>query len=233
MDPALITSVGDGDLGALARAITLVEQGSHLESDDPLATPVIGVTGPPGVGKSTLIAAMISALRARGETVAVLAVDPSSPLTGGALLGDRIRMQDHVGDEGVYIRSMASRGHLGGLSAAAGDAIRLMGIAGFDRLIVETVGIGQSEVEVMGLADVVVLVVGPSWGDHIQAAKAGVVEVADLLVVNKGDRPGVEEVRRALVEAVGSRGTPILLTTATTGEGIEELLATVDDLAGV
>src|SRR5690606_20433498 len=135
-----------------------------------------------------LISAMISQFRERGETVAVLAVDPSSPITGGALLGDRIRMQDHIGDEGVYIRSMATRGHLGGLAGAANDALALMSGSGFDRLIVETVGVGQSEVEVMHIAETVVLVIGPSWGDQIQADKAGIVEVADIFVINKADR---------------------------------------------
>jgi LAO/AO transport system kinase len=233
MDTDLIASVGAGDRRALARAITLVEDGEALDTGDSSTTPVIGITGPPGSGKSTLISGMIDALRRRGETVAVLAVDPSSPLTGGALLGDRIRMQGHAGDEGVYIRSMATRGHLGGLAAPAGAALRLMGLAGFDHVFVETVGVGQSEVEVMGLADVVVLVVGPSWGDHVQADKAGVVEIADVIVVNKADRPGAEEVRKALVEVAGGGGTPLLLTSAATGEGIDRLLAAVDDLAGV
>ena len=220
MDRALIEQVRSGDRKALARAISLVES-RHL-SEVGSAKSVIGITGPPGAGKSTLISAMISEFRNRGETVAVLAVDPSSPLTGGALLGDRIRMQDHIGDKGVYIRSMATRGHLGGLAGAAGDALALMSEAGFDRLIVETVGVGQSEVEVMNYADVVVLVIGPSWGDQIQADKAGIVEIADVFVINKADRPGVEEVRRALHEVAGDR--PTLVTTATTAEGVPELI---------
>jgi LAO/AO transport system kinase len=164
--------------------------------------------------------------------VAVLAVDPSSPVTGGALLGDRIRMQTHVDDEGVYIRSMAARGHLGGLSAAAGDAIALLGAAGFDRLIVETVGVGQSEVEVMEVAQLVVLVVGPDWGDQIQADKAGVVEIADVIVVNKADRPGVDGVQGALSEVAHVRGVNILTTTAIDGGGVEDLLSEVDRLLG-
>jgi len=231
MDEALLDSVRSGDRRALARAITLVEQG-----DDPSGLPdpaaVIGVTGPPGAGKSTLISALIDILRSRGESVAILAVDPSSPVTGGALLGDRIRMQGHVDDDGVYIRSMATRGHLGGLAESARDAVSLLSAAGFDRVLVETVGVGQSEVEIMGLAEVVVLVVGPSWGDQIQADKAGIVEIADVFVVNKGDRPGVSDVERALREASEARGVEVVVTTATTGEGVDRLLDEIDRLLG-
>lgn len=231
MDEALLDSVRSGDRRALSRAITLVEQG-----DDPSGLPdppaVIGVTGPPGAGKSTLISAVIDTLRSRGESVAVLAVDPSSPVTGGALLGDRIRMQGHVDDDGVYIRSMATRGHLGGLAESARDAVSLLSMAGFDRVVVETVGVGQSEVEIMGLAEVVVLVVGPSWGDQIQADKAGIVEIADVFVVNKGDRPGVSDVERALREASEARDVKVVVTTATTGEGVAGLLDEIDRLLG-
>ena len=228
MDQALIESVRAGDRKALARAISLVERGTPLENAVPTPRHIIGITGPPGAGKSTLISAMIETLRGSGETVAVLAIDPSSPLTGGALLGDRIRMQGHVEDPGVYVRSMATRGHLGGLAKAAGDALHLIGLAGFDRVIVETVGVGQSEVEVMGVADVVVLVVAPGWGDQVQADKAGVVEVADIVVINKADRAGVEEVKRALTEAIGVREVDLVVITATTGEGIETLLEAID-----
>jgi LAO/AO transport system kinase len=192
---------------------------------------VIGVTGPPGAGKSTLISELIRVIRSRGESVAVLAVDPSSPITGGALLGDRIRMQSHIDDPDVYVRSMATRGHLGGLAAAAAETVALMDAAGFDRVIVETVGVGQSEVEVMDLADVVVLIVGPGWGDQVQADKAGVLEIADLFVVNKGDRPGVEEVRRALRETAQANDASILVTTSISGEGVTEVLDEIDRLA--
>ena len=232
MDSSLLEAVRAGDRRALSQAITRVEKGETAEMPTPGSPPVVGITGPPGAGKSTLIAALIDRIRQRGETVAVLAVDPSSPITGGAILGDRIRMQAHVEDPGVYIRSMATRGHLGGLSAAAGDAVTLMRLAGFDRIFVETVGVGQSEVEVMGLADVVVLVVGPSWGDQVQADKAGVVEIADLFVVNKADRPGAAEVKRALVEAADARDAQVLLVSAATGEGVDEVLAEIDRLAG-
>lgn len=228
MDQALIASVLAGDRKALARAISMVEQGATMGDSEPPPRHIVGITGPPGAGKSTLISAMIETLRATGMTVAVLAVDPSSPLTGGALLGDRIRMQGHIDDSGVYVRSMATRGHLGGLAEAAAGALRLMDLAGFDRVFVETVGVGQSEVEVMGVADTVVLVVGPGWGDQIQADKAGVIEVADIVVINKADRPGVEEVKRALTEATGDRGVELVVTTATTGEGIETLLEAID-----
>ncbi|HSO50279.1 MAG TPA: GTP-binding protein, partial [Acidimicrobiia bacterium] len=193
----------------------------------------IGITGPPGAGKSTLISAIINELRSRSRSVAVLAVDPSSPITGGALLGDRIRMQDHIEDDGVYIRSMASRGHLGGLAVAAEPTIDMLSKAGFDYVLVETVGVGQSEVEVMGLVQVVVLVVGPGWGDQIQAEKAGVVEIADLFVVNKGDRPGVDEVRRVLLGAAGESGPEVLITTAVTGAGGPALVDALDGLAAV
>lgn len=227
----MLEAVRSGDRRALSRAISEVEQNGAATG---LATPVgiIGVTGPPGAGKSTLISELIKTIRSRGESVAVVAVDPSSPLTGGALLGDRIRMQTHVDDDGVYIRSMATRGHLGGVATATREAVCLLGAAEFDRLIVETVGVGQSEVEVMDLAEIVVLVVGPAWGDQIQADKAGIVEIADIFVVNKGDRPGVDEVRRALQEAADSRGAAVLVTTATTGDGVDALLAEIDRLVG-
>lgn len=230
-DRDLAKRVHGGDRRALARLI------SAIESGDPAAEPTvaalvedvapvrrIGITGPPGAGKSTLVGVLISELRARGDTVAVLAVDPSSPVTGGALLGDRIRMQDHVEDAGVYVRSMASRGHLGGLSSAAGAVIAVLARAGFDIVLVETVGVGQSEVEVMDHVDQVVLVVSPGWGDQIQADKAGIVEVTDVFVVNKGDRPGVEVVQRALLERLGDSEAPVLVTAAINGEGVAALV---------
>ncbi len=210
----------------------MLESGETFDSEDLPDVPVVGITGPPGVGKSTLISSLISRLRSRGESIGVLAVDPSSPLTGGALLGDRIRMQSHVDDSGVFVRSMATRGHLGGLARAAEGAVRLMKAAGFDRVLVETVGVGQSEVEVMNVADHVVLIVGPGWGDRIQAEKAGILEIAGVFVVNKGDRPGVTEVKRALAETAESRGAGILVTTATTGDGIDELIDWLDGLGG-
>ncbi|HEU4895722.1 MAG TPA: GTP-binding protein [Acidimicrobiia bacterium] len=231
MDESLLDSVRSGDRRALSRAITLAEQGGGV-GDLPDSVGVIGVTGPPGAGKSTLISALIDTIRSRGQSVAVLAVDPSSPISGGALLGDRIRMQGHVDDEGVYIRSMATRGHLGGLAAAARDAVAIISQAGFDRVLVETVGVGQSEVEIMGLADVVLLVVGPSWGDQVQADKAGIVEIADVYVVNKGDRAGVKEVERALRDASEAREVSVLVTTATTGDGVPALLDEIDRLLG-
>lgn len=232
MEPSLVEAVRSGDRKALARAITLIENGQPLGEVGDRRTAIVGITGPPGAGKSTLIAVLIEMIRDKGETVAVLAVDPSSPLTGGAILGDRIRMQAHVDDEGVFVRSMATRGHLGGLAEASSDAIRLMSLAGFDRLIVETVGVGQSEVEIMHLADAVVLVVGPSWGDQIQADKAGIVEIADLFVVNKGDRSGALDVKRALTEVADARGAKVLVTTATSGDGVDELLAAIEKLVG-
>lgn len=232
MDDQLISAVRSGDRRALSRAITLVEAGDAFEMDVPgTYGPVLGVTGPPGAGKSTLISVLIARFRSRGETVAVLAVDPSSPITGGALLGDRIRMQAHIDDDGVYVRSMATRGHLGGLAGAAAGAVELMQAAGFDRVIVETVGVGQSEVEIMSVADHVVLIVGPSWGDQVQADKAGIVEIADIFVVNKGDRPGVSEVKRALTETADARRAQVLVTTATTGEGVDQLIEAIDQLA--
>lgn len=223
-----LQAVRAGDRRALARAISDVEAGADIGIEPPSS--VIGITGPPGAGKSTLISALITEIRGRGESVSVLAVDPSSPVTGGAILGDRIRMQAHVDDNEVFVRSMATRGHLGGLAEAAGAAVALMAEAGFDRVIVETVGVGQSEVEIMTLAEVVVLVVGPSWGDQVQADKAGIVEIADVFVVNKADRPGASEVRRALTEAAEARSAEVLMTTATTGEGVAALLDHIDSL---
>ncbi len=233
-DSVTANLVRSGDRRALAKLITAIEAG------DPAADGVvsaligagevarrIGITGPPGAGKSTLVSAMITELRARGESVAVLAVDPSSPITGGALLGDRIRMQDHVDDPGVYIRSMASRGHLGGLATAASTTIAVLARAGFDLVIVETVGVGQSEVEVMDLVDVVVLVLGPGWGDQVQASKAGIIEITDVFVINKGDRPGVDTVHRALLESLDDARTPILITTAITGDGVSDLVGAI------
>lgn len=203
------------------------------------ASRTIGVTGSPGVGKSTLVSRLVGEYRDAGARVAVLAVDPSSPYTGGAVLGDRVRMQEHATDPGVFIRSMASRGHLGGLSWATPQAIRVADAAGFDFVVVETVGVGQSEVEIAGLADSTVVVLAPGLGDGIQAAKAGILEVSDVFVVNKADRDGANQVVRDVtamlrtapsVPAAESAGwtPPVVRTQADHGAGIGDLVAALD-----
>ena len=197
---------------------------------------VIGITGSPGVGKSTSTAALVTALRKNGTRVGVLAVDPSSPFSGGALLGDRVRMQDHATDPGVYIRSMASRGHLGGLAWAAPQAIRVLDAAGCEVILVETVGVGQSEIEIAGLADTTLVLLAPGMGDGIQAAKAGILEIGDIFVVNKADRDGAATTRRELRSMIslterpeGSWTPPIVLTVASKSEGIDEVAQTITD----
>jgi len=237
---ALVEGVRGGDRRALARAITLVE------SSDPLAYElirelypetgrayVVGVTGPPGVGKSTLIAALIRHVREREQTVGVISVDPSSPFTKGALLGDRIRLADHFLDPGVFIRSMGTRGHLGGLAEATLQAALVLDAAGKDILFLETVGAGQSEVEVIGIADTVLLVLMPGSGDSIQALKAGIMEIPDVIAVNKCDHPAaktmVSEVRSILtLDTERDWRPPIVLTEAVRGEGVEELWGEVE-----
>ncbi len=196
---------------------------------------VIGLTGSPGAGKSTVTRALITAYRGQGLRIAVLAIDPSSPFTGGALLGDRIRMQDHATDGDVFIRSMASRGHLGGLAAATPQVIRALDAARYDVILIETVGVGQVEVEIASLADSVTVLVVPGMGDSIQAAKAGILEIADVFVVNKADRPQVQETIRDLrnmialaAQGPGDWKPPIVTTVATTGDGIEELIGQLD-----
>ena len=231
-----------GDARALARLLSLVENGSPglrpvMTALAPLTgqARVIGLTGAPGVGKSTATAALVAAYRERELRVGVLAVDPTSPFSGGALLGDRVRMQDHATDPGVFIRSMATRGHLGGLSRAAPQALRVLDAAGFDVLLVETVGVGQAEVAVASLAGTTLVLVAPGMGDAIQAAKAGILEVADVFVVNKADKPGAQEAVRDLrtMIAMAQRGAgewkpPIVTTVAVKGEGTGELVAKVD-----
>ena len=236
---SLAERVRAGDQRALARVISLIESGdgmvrSVLKELAPSATGarVIGLTGAPGAGKSTVTGALVKALRERGEKVAVLAVDPSSPFSGGALLGDRVRMQDHATDAGVFIRSMASRGQLGGLAAAAPQGIRALDAAGFGVILVETVGVGQAEVEVASAADSTVVLVVPGMGDSIQAAKAGVLEIADVLVVNKADRPDtqptVRDLRTMVALATAEWKPPIVTTVGTSGEGIDDLMRELD-----
>lgn len=263
-----------GDTRSLARLVSLVEDGASADGSWPGSRPgsgsggaggelgqglravlravaphtgaarIIGLTGSPGVGKSTVTDRLVRAYRAAGRRVAVLAVDPTSPFSGGALLGDRIRMSDHATDSDVFIRSMATRGRLGGLSWAAPAALHVLDAAGFDVICVETVGVGQAEVEIAGLADSTLVVMAPGLGDSIQAAKAGILEIADVFVVNKSDRPGAHDVVRDLRTMLAMAGagagsaddgagvrawkTPIVSVTATTGEGIEELTARLD-----
>ena len=247
----LVERAQQADPRAVARLITLVESNSgQLREVAELLTPlagrahVVGLTGPPGVGKSTSTAVLISALRGQGKRVGVLAVDPSSPFTGGALLGDRIRMQQHATDPGVFIRSMATRGELGGLAAAVPQAIRVLDAAGCDVVLVETVGVGQSEVEIVRQADTTVVLLAPGLGDGIQAAKAGILEIADIFVVNKADRDGAAELTRDLRQLqsfsaqsdrrpdgpadsapAGGWRPPILTTVAARSQGGEEVLA--------
>lgn len=235
-----------GDKRSIARLISLVEDESdNLRAATAALMPftghahVIGLTGSPGVGKSTTTAALIRAIRAQGMTVGVLAVDPSSPFTGGALLGDRIRMQDQAMDPHVYIRSLSSRGHLGGLSWSTPQALRVLDAAGFDIVLLETVGVGQSEVEIVGVADTVVVLLAPGMGDGIQAAKAGILEIGDIFAVNKADRDGARATSRELRHMVQMTPRephewvpPVLQTVASRDEGISELLEQIDNHRG-
>jgi LAO/AO transport system kinase len=239
----LVARAREGSPRALARLITLVENASpHLREVMAALNPhagtaqIIGLTGSPGVGKSTSTSALVTAFRKHGRRVGVLAVDPSSPFTGGALLGDRVRMQDHATDHGVFIRSMASRGHLGGLAWATPQAIRVLEAAGCDVILVETVGVGQAEVEIASLADSTIVLLAPGMGDSIQAAKAGILEIADVFVVNKADREGAHQTVRDLRNMIALAGKdglddwrpPIVSTVASKSEGIDELMERLD-----
>lgn len=244
--PDLVSQAQDGNARAVARLISLVEDASpRLREVAAALAPhtgraqVVGLTGSPGVGKSTSTSALVTALRAQGKRVGVLAVDPSSPFSGGALLGDRVRMQDHATDSGVFIRSMATRGHLGGLAWATPQALRVLDAAGCDVVLLETVGVGQSEVEVVALADTTIVLLAPGMGDGIQAAKAGILEVADLFVVNKADRDGADQTVRDLryMLSLGERRerdgsvwkAPIVKTIASKGTGIDDVVARIDE----
>jgi LAO/AO transport system kinase len=241
---ALVGAARAGSPRAVARLVSLVED-AHPALREVMAAlaphtghaRIIGLTGSPGVGKSTSTSALVTALRRKGLRVGVLAVDPSSPFSGGALLGDRIRMQDHATDPGVFIRSMATRGHLGGLAWATPQALRVLDAAGCDVVLVETVGVGQSEVEVAGMADTTVVLLAPGMGDGVQAAKAGILEIGDVFVVNKADRDGADHTVRDLRHMIGlaeRRGPdswrpPVVKTVASTGEGMDAMLDALDD----
>ncbi len=249
---ALLEAAVGGDRVALARLLSIVERGGKEAGDVArlaYATPppyTVGITGAPGSGKSTLTNQLVRVARAGWprstpadpgtadpvDQVAVLAVDPSSPFSGGAILGDRIRMQEHATDPSIFIRSMATRGHLGGLALAVPEAVRVLGAAGVPLVVVETVGVGQMEVEVASAADTTLVVVTPGWGDSMQASKAGLLEIADLFVVNKADRPGLHDARRDLeqmldLSAPADWRPPVLATTASSGEGVDELWAAI------
>jgi LAO/AO transport system kinase len=236
---AMVAAARAGDRRATARLLTIVE--NHTGDAAELAgqvkggdAQIVGVTGSPGVGKSTLVSALIAAWRSQGLRVGVLAVDPSSPFSGGAILGDRVRMADHALDDGVYIRSVATRGHLGGLTATTTAGVRLLEGLGFDVVIVETVGVGQAEVEIASLADTTLLLLAPGMGDGIQAVKAGVVEIADIYVVNKADRPGADGTVRdlkAMMSLVrresGEWRQPVCTTVASEAKGVDDLVAAI------
>ncbi|MEV0394658.1 methylmalonyl Co-A mutase-associated GTPase MeaB [Polymorphospora rubra] len=240
--PLLVGRAREGDARAVARLITLVESGDPLLPQVAAAlaphtgqAQVIGLTGSPGVGKSTTTNELVRALRAQGHRVGVLAVDPSSPFTGGAILGDRVRMQDHATDPGVYIRSMSSRGHLGGLAATTPQAVRVLEGAGCDVVLVETVGVGQAEVEVASLADTTLVLLAPGMGDAIQAVKAGILEIADVFVVNKADRDGADATHRDIqgMIALGERGPgewrpQVVRAVASRAEGIDDIVAALE-----
>ncbi len=231
----LLEAARAGDRAALARLLSMVERGGDAARElGRLAYPLtgrtytVGLTGAPGAGKSTLTSALLGHLRAQDEQVAVLAIDPTSPFSGGAILGDRVRMQDHATDPGVFIRSMATRGHLGGLALAVPEAVRLLDAVGKPLVIVETVGVGQVEVEIAGQADTAVVVVNPGWGDGVQANKAGLMEIADVFVINKADRQGVAETKRDLelmldLSELGEWRPPIVTAVATDGTGITDV----------
>ena len=240
--PELLGGAAAGDRLALARLLTAIENDAPGLRDllpalfaAGLGAHVVGITGPPGSGKSTLVNALTEEWRRRGRRVGIVAVDPSSPYSGGAILGDRIRMMGHAADRDVFVRSMASRGELGGIAGATWLAVAALDAGGYDPVVVETVGAGQSEVEIARLAETTVVVEVPEMGDEVQAIKAGLLEVADLLVINKADRPGADLAARhlrAMLSTAGGRvlrtPPPILLTTATTGEGVNALVDAID-----
>ena len=240
--PTLVTRAREGDPRSVARLISLVENGDPKLPEVAAAlapyagrAQVVGLTGSPGVGKSTTTNELVRSLRRAGRRVGVLAVDPSSPFTGGAILGDRIRMQDHTTDSGVYIRSMSSRGQLGGLAAATPQAVRVLEGAGCDVVLVETVGVGQAEVEIASLADTTLVLLAPGMGDAIQAVKAGILEIADVFVVNKADRPGADATYRDIqgMLSLGERGPgewrpQVVRAVAVRNEGIDDVVAAID-----
>lgn len=233
--------VRSGDTRGLARVLSMVENGHALAPDimhelyDPeRACLTVGITGPPGAGKSTLTSRLINYWRQRDKRVGVIAVDPSSPFSGGALLGDRVRMQEHASDPGVFIRSMGSRGHLGGLAGSTRDALEVLASASFDPVLVETVGVGQAEVEIASLADITLLVLVPGLGDEVQTMKAGIMEIGDIIVLNKADRQGIDQLEtvvRASLELIPEEAEkpPVVRCSAQTGQGMDRLTEVIEN----